>query len=211
MGAGGRSAASKRRLRHQQQPPVRTLNMQNKNEMQRGDFLSVWINLLREREGVEALKRNICSVVLILSRSHCPPLPLPHRRLKQCGQLKQEDITQLLLRISWLKCSRSFYLGGKQPSPLHKGARSLAASQPPSLHLDAALFCAVSTSACNLHFPRGSNRNISIISRSFIARSPHWHPLNTVTSRAQPKAQQPSVSTECSTKPAARKLTHDVN
>lgn len=50
MGAGRRSAASKRRLRHQQQPPVRTLNMQNKNEMQRGDFLSVWINLLRERE-----------------------------------------------------------------------------------------------------------------------------------------------------------------
>lgn len=50
MGAGGRSAASKRRLRHQQQPLVRTLNMQNKNEMQRGDFLSVWINLLRERE-----------------------------------------------------------------------------------------------------------------------------------------------------------------
>lgn len=215
MGAGGRSAASKRRLRHQQQPLVRTLNMQNKNEMQRGDFLSVWINLLREREGVEALKRNICSVVLILSRSHCPPLPLPHphphRRLKQCGQLKQEDITQLLLRISWLKCSRSFYLGGKQPSPLHKGARSLAASQPPSLHLDAALFCAVSTSACNLHFPRGSNRNISIISRSFIARSPHWHPLNTVTSRAQWKAQQPSVSTECSTKPAARKSTHYIN
>lgn len=215
MGAGGRTAASKRRLRHQQQPPVRTLNMQNKNEMQRGDFLSVWINLLREREGVEALKRNICSVVLILSRSHCPPLPLPHphphRRLKQCGQLKQEDITQLLLRISWLKCSRSFYLGGKQPSPLHKGARSLAASQPPSLHLDAALFCAVSTSACNLHFPRGSNRNISIISRSFIARSPHWHPLNTVTSRAQPKARQPSVSTECSTKPAARKSTHYIN
>lgn len=96
MGAGGRTAASKRRLQHQQQPPVRTLNMQNKNEMQRGDFLSVWINLLREREGVEALKRNICSVVLILSRSHCPPLPHPHphRRLKQCGQLKQEDITQ---------------------------------------------------------------------------------------------------------------------
>lgn len=215
MGAGGRSAASKRRLRHQQQPLVRTLNMQNKNEMQRGDFLSVWINLLREREGVEALKRNICSVVLILSRSHCPPLPLPHphphRRLKQCGQLKQEDITQLLLRISWLKCSRSFYLGGKQPSPLHKGARSLAASQLPSLHLDAALFCAVSTSACNLHFPSGSNRNISIISRSFIARSPHWHPLNTVTSRAQPKARQPSVSTECSTKPAARKSTHYIN
>lgn len=101
MGAGRRTAASKRRLRHQQQPPVRTLNMQNKNEMQRGDFLSVWINLLRERDGVEALKRNICSVVLILSRSHCPPLPHPHphRRLKQCGQLKQEDITQLLLRI----------------------------------------------------------------------------------------------------------------
>lgn len=168
-----------------------------------------------ERDGVETLKRNICSVVLILSRSHCPPLPLPHphphRRLKQCGQLKQEDITQLLLRISWLKCSRSFYLGGKQPSPLHKGARSLAASQLPSLHLDAALFCAVSTSACNLHFPSGSNRNISIISRSFIARSPHWHPLNTVTSRAQRKTQQPSVSTECSTKPAARKSTHDVN
>lgn len=92
MGARGRSAASKRRLRHQQQPLVRTLNMQNKNEMQRGDFLSVWINLLREREGVEALKRNICSVVLILSRSHCPPHPHPH--LKQCGQLKQENNTQ---------------------------------------------------------------------------------------------------------------------
>lgn len=135
MGAGGRTAASKRRLRHQQQPPVRTLNMQNKNEMQRGDFLSVWINLLREREGVEALKRNICSVVLILSRSHCPPLPLPHphphRRLKQCGQLKQEDITQAPLENIMTEVLPVLLPRGGSSRVLF--IKVLAASQPRSL------------------------------------------------------------------------------
>lgn len=77
---------------------------------------------------------------------------------------------KLLLRIMLLNRSQSFPLSegsstsGKQQSPVQRG-----------LHLDAALFRAVSSSASNLHFPCGSNRNISIISRSFITRSPHRH------------------------------------
>ena len=87
-----------------------------------------------ERDGVETLKRNICNVVLILSRSHCSPLPLPlplpHRRLKQCGQLKQEDITQATLENITTEVLPVLLPRRKQQSPLHKGARCLAASQP---------------------------------------------------------------------------------
>lgn len=59
-----------------------------------------------------------------------------------------------------------------------------ALSLRPSMHLDAALFRAVSSSVC---FPCGSNKNISIISRSFITRSPYWHLLTTVASCVQHK------------------------
>lgn len=65
----------------------------------------------------------------------------------------------------------------------------------PSMHLDAALFRAVSSSVCNLHFPCGSNKNISIISRSFITRSPLWHLLTTVAS-CVPNWSRVSFTTE---------------
>lgn len=53
----------------------------------------------------------------------------------------------------------------------------------PSMHLDAALFRAVSSSVCYLRVPCGSNKNIPIISRS-----PYWHSLTTVASRVQPSS-----------------------
>lgn len=56
------------------------------------------------------------------------------------------------------------------------------------MHQGGALLPAVSSSAWHLHFPRGSNRNISIISRSLITRSPYLHLLNTVTSPDNAKA-----------------------
>lgn len=142
-----------------------------------------WVHMLTKHACM--WKRDPLSIP---SSSHCSPPSFPHRHhhLKQCQQQKQVNNTHDSLEINVTK--------PVPVVPVKLYFREAAESsskvpfQPPSLHLDAALHCTVSSYACNLHFPCGSNRNISIISRSFITRSPHRESLRTEASCVRQKA-----------------------
>ena len=100
----------------------------------------------------------------ISSRSHCSPLPHHRRPLKHCQQQKQVNMTHASLE--------------NHVTVPPQGSSRLLFKGACTWMLHCSVQSAVLPPTCI--FPCASNGDISITSRSFITRSPHWNSPNTV-------------------------------